>query len=458
MKIAKRDIKARKWCLPQIKFAKEQMTSYGGLVIFKPLLERLQLAQKLDRCCRHLQVGSHYRFGRIVQLLVIHIVLGFRPLRDIDFYKEDPLVRQMAGMKRLPSVPTISRMLEQFDGRSLLGLEKINAQLVLQRLAQEGLARITLDFDGSVLSARRRAEGTAVGFNRKKKGQRSYYPLFCTVGQTGQVLAVLHRSGNVHDSHGAIEFMRRCVQMVREVLPSAKVETRMDSAFFSDEMVQTLESLKLEYTISVPFARLVALKDLIKNRRLWRHLSSAEKELGYFEKRWKPKSWDRRNRFVFIRAEVNEQIKGPLQLDLFEPRQRGYQFKAIVTNKKCITRKVVRFHEGRGAQESIFGELKNHGQMDYIPARRWNVNKVFLLANLLAHNLTRELQMERAATRRHTNEKRSALWKFENWHTLRRNLLLKAGRLNRPNGRWTLTFNKNASVERLLLSYLPSQT
>lgn len=434
------------------------MTSYGGLVIFKPLLERLQLAQKLDRCCRHLQVGSHYRFGRIVQLLVIHIVLGFRPLRDIDFYKEDPLVRQMAGMKRLPSVPTISRMLEQFDGRSLLGLEKINAQLVLQRLAQEGLARITLDFDGSVLSARRRAEGTAVGFNRKKKGQRSYYPLFCTVGQTGQVLAVLHRSGNVHDSHGAIEFMRRCVQMVREVLPSAKVETRMDSAFFSDEMVQTLESLKLEYTISVPFARLVALKDLIKNRRLWRHLSSAEKELGYFEKRWKPKSWDRRNRFVFIRAEVNEQIKGPLQLDLFEPRQRGYQFKAIVTNKKCITRKVVRFHEGRGAQESIFGELKNHGQMDYIPARRWNVNKVFLLANLLAHNLTRELQMERAATRRHTNEKRSALWKFENWHTLRRNLLLKAGRLNRPNGRWTLTFNKNASVERLLLSYLPSQT
>ena len=320
------------------------MTSYGGLVIFKPLLERLQLAQKLDRCCRHLQVGSHYRFGRIVQLLVIHIVLGFRPLRDIDFYKEDSLVRQMAGMKRLPSVPTISRMLEQFDGRSLLGLEKINAQLVLQRLAQEGLARITLDFDGSVLSARRRAEGTAVGFNRKKKGQRSYYPLFCTVGQTGQVLAVLHRSGNVHDSHGAIEFMRRCVQMVREVLPSAKVETRMDSAFFSDEMVQTLELLKLEYTISVPFARLVALKDLIENRRLWWHLSSAEKELGYFEKRWKPKSWDRRNRFVFIRAEVNEQIKGPLQLDLFEPRQRGYQFKAIVTNKKCITRKVVRFH------------------------------------------------------------------------------------------------------------------
>ena len=94
-------------------------------------------------------------------------------------------MRQMAGMKRLPSVPTISRMLEQFDQRSLLGLEETNAQLVLQRLRQDGLARITLDFDGSVLSARRQAEGMAVGFNRKKKGQRA------------QLLpALLHRGAN----------------------------------------------------------------------------------------------------------------------------------------------------------------------------------------------------------------------------------------------------------------------
>ena len=82
------------------------------------------------------------------------------------------------------------------------------------------------------------------------------------------------------------------------------------SAFFSDEMVQALEALKLEYTISVPFARLAALKDLVEKRRLWWQLRSGEKELGYFEKRWKPKSWGQRNRFVFIRAEVNLQTRG----------------------------------------------------------------------------------------------------------------------------------------------------
>jgi hypothetical protein len=51
-----------------------------------------------------------------------------------------------------------------------------------------------------------------VGFNKQKKGARSYYPLFCTVAQSGQVLDHLHRSGNVHDSNGALEFVTRCVE------------------------------------------------------------------------------------------------------------------------------------------------------------------------------------------------------------------------------------------------------
>ena len=61
------------------------------------------------------------------------------------------------------------------------------------------LRRGRVDFDGSVQSTGRRAEGTAVGFNKKKKGQRSYYPLSATIAQTGQVLDVHHRPGNVHD-------------------------------------------------------------------------------------------------------------------------------------------------------------------------------------------------------------------------------------------------------------------
>ena len=78
-----------------------------------------------------------------------------------------------------------------------LGKRAPNA-VVIERLVGERLASVTLDFDGLVLSTGRHAEGPAVGFNKKKKGARSHYPLFCTVAQTDQVLDVYHRPGNVH--------------------------------------------------------------------------------------------------------------------------------------------------------------------------------------------------------------------------------------------------------------------
>ena len=71
------------------------------------------------------------------------------------------------------------------DAKSVLNLRQVNRDLVIGRLVELKPNLITLDFDGTVLSTGRYAEGTAVGFNKKKKGQRSYYPLNCTVAQTG---------------------------------------------------------------------------------------------------------------------------------------------------------------------------------------------------------------------------------------------------------------------------------
>ena len=74
--------------------------------------------------------------------------------------------------------------------KSVENLRRLLRALLFERLVQLGLTRSTLAFDGSVQSTMRHAEGTAGGFNKKKKGARSYYPLFCTVAQTGQVLDV----------------------------------------------------------------------------------------------------------------------------------------------------------------------------------------------------------------------------------------------------------------------------
>ena len=246
--------------IPPLRFEDQQLTSFSGLIVFQMLFIRLQFTERLRRCFRHLSVGPIFGHAKIVLLLVVHMLLGYRELRDIRYYCDDPLVKRILGLQRLPDVATISRSLASADKDSVLHLHQLLREMVLDRLVIMAVGRITLDFDGSVLGTRRLAEGAAVGFNRKKKGQRSYYPLFCTIAQTAQVFDVLHRCGNVHDSNGAEAFILQCIRYIREALPGIAIEVRMDGAFFSDAIVRMLDRENIQYTISVPFERLVDLR------------------------------------------------------------------------------------------------------------------------------------------------------------------------------------------------------
>jgi hypothetical protein len=392
-------------------------------------------------------------FGRatVFLQLVVHLLLGYRELRDARYYRDDPLVKRMLGLNRLPDVATLSRMLQEAGAKSVGHLHTLLREMVLERLGELAPARITLDFDGSVQSTRRRAEGTAVGYNKKNKGARSYYPLFCTIAQIGQVLDFLHRPGNVHDTNGARAFILACLDAVHVAVPGAQIEVRMDSAFFSDQIVTALAERGVEFTITVPFERFAELKEMIEQRRRWRRLNA---DVYYFETSWKPKAWDKRFRFLFIRTRARKQHKGPIQLDLFTPYECGYEFKVIVTNKTVRPKTVVAFHEGRGSQEGIFAELKSHCYLDYVPVRTLCGNQTYLLAGLFAHNLTRELQMRTCIASRRTTAKRAALWVFETVDTVRKTLIQRAGRLTRPHGTLTLTISANQWIKKRLLHTL----
>ena len=451
MKCSRRSIRRKAHAIPNIKFEQQQLTSFAGLVLWQPFLAAINFTASLARCFRHVRVGKVYGRATVFLQLIIHLLLGYRDLRESAYYRDDPMVKRVLGLKRLPDVATISRMLKDADEKSIEKLRGLLRRLVVDRLRKLALPRITLDFDGSVQSTGRRAEGTAVGFNKKKKGARSYYPLFCTIAQTLQVLDFLHRSGNVHDSRGAGAFIAECIGLIREALPAAVIEVRADSAFFSDELVAVLQGHRVEFTLSVPFERFTQLKDMIEARRRWR---SFDADRSFFERLWKPESWAQAYRFVFIRKRAKKQQKGPVQLDLFVPYEYGYEFKVIITNKRVGVGTVLRFHEGRGAQEGIFGELKTHCAMGHVPVRRRLGNQMYLLAGLFAHNLVRELQMRTEAPSRGTTDNRAALWVFEQVDTVRKTLLQRAGRLTRPSGKLTLTISGGSTVKEKLLGML----
>jgi len=436
--------------IPCLAFEHQRLTSFAGIVLFWQLFKNLQLLPRLEACFEHLHRSSIFTYGRIALLLIVHVLAGYRRLRDIRFYKHDPLINRVLGLNMLPDVSTICRILATADERCVQNLRRLCRELIILRLRTCSLARITLDFDGSVFSTKRHAENSAIGFNKKHKGWRSYYPLFCTIAQTGQVFDLLHRAGNVHDSHDAQAFIASCIDEMRLALPGVIIEVRMDSAFFSKDIVSMLINRSIHFTISVPFERLVELKRKIESRQRW---TACGADIAFFEELWKPKSWELACRFLFVRTREAVQSKEPIQLDLFIPQEFGYAHKVILTNKATSAAQVIDFHNGRGSQECVFAELKTDANMAYIPFNRLIPNQTYLLSAVLAHNLSREFQMATSAKQRNTTFKRIQLWPFHHIGTIRRNIINRAGRLTEPGGVLTLTVSADPKIAELFTAF-----
>lgn len=419
-----------------VRFESQRLTSFAGLFVFAGLFLRLCVSKRLR--ARFKESGRKgYGLETVFMLLVTHALMGCRSWRERDSYAHDPMVMRTLGVQRIPDVSTVSRRLRDVSAEQEQGARGLVGDVVTDRMLKLALRRATLDFDGSVNSTRRHAEGTAVGYNKRKKGARSYYPLFCTVSQTGQFLDCLHRSGNVHDSEGAFDFMRGCVLRVRGTV-GCVVESRVDSAFFSQALLEQLDDLDVEFTASVPFERLLQLKDAVERVKRWHRIDD---EWSYAESGYRPKSWSFSPRFVLYRRLVPKQRKGPLQLDLFEPRDHQYEFKVVATNKSASAAAVLKFHNGRGYQECLLGEAKKGAALEHVPSNRLIPNQLSMDAAMFAHNLARELQFEADDVATRTTPNRTPSERFETLSHLQRRIIRRAGVLTRPQGKLTLTIS-----------------
>jgi hypothetical protein len=438
--------------IPTVEFAaNEQLSSYSGLVIFQTLFKSMKLKARLRLCFRHVPQQAAFDLGSLALLLITHVLIGFRGLRGMDYYRDDPMVLRLLGLRRFPDVSTVSRALRRVDRRGLCSLKGTMRNMVLEGIQLSEIDRLTLDFDGSVQSTTGYVEGTAIGYNKTKKGARSYYPLFCTVAQTGQFLDMHHRPGNVHDSKGAPAFMGECFIAARKALGKIDLEARIDSAFCNEETFDVMRAGDVEFTCSAPFHRIAEAKTLIEQRKRWTPIN---KDLSYFECEYKAKSWVQSYRFIFVRTLRKIRLKGPIQLDLFVPISHEYEYSVIVTNKGESGPSVIAFHHGRGYQERMFGEAKQDSGLGLIPTKSRLGNQTFTVCCMLAHNLTRELQMRTEPLPQKPQRSGSPLWRFLELGTIRQRILHRAGILRRPQGRLTLRVQANEALKIEMVAYL----
>ena len=109
--------------IPRLSFGPERkLTAYAGIVLFQALFQELKLLRALRQCCAHPGRSAIFGLPRLLLLLIVHLLLGFRRLRDLDFYRDDPLVGRVVGLRRLPDVATLSRGLNSCDQKVVTNL------------------------------------------------------------------------------------------------------------------------------------------------------------------------------------------------------------------------------------------------------------------------------------------------------------------------------------------------
>ncbi len=155
MKSSRAQNHTRVYSLPELRFEDQRLTSYSGLVLLQVLFRHLGLRERLQQCFLHVSKGLIVGLPKATMIPIVHLMLGNRRLRDLDRYRDDPLVGRCVGLRHLPHVSTVSRALMRVDRKAVGKVQQLNRTLVLDRLQQEALARMTLDFDGSVVSSGR---------------------------------------------------------------------------------------------------------------------------------------------------------------------------------------------------------------------------------------------------------------------------------------------------------------
>ena len=439
-RVIKRDLR--------IEFSGEQLTSYGGLELLRRFFQRLKLDARIRGCLRECRVGGDYGSASLVVLIIGLLTVGARRLGQLRYLADDVLLARLCGLARLPSDRTVVNWLKQFTRHSVRALQRLSAELLYEQIEKLALRRLTIDVDGTVIRTGAQVAWAQRGFNPHHPKDPSYYPLLAHLAQTGQILKLKNRPGNVHDSKGADGFLRQLIGELRERFGRAlKLEFRMDAAFFQHKIIRLLEGKGCGYAIKASFNQWTGLRALVAAHKRW---TSVTPQVSCFETRLPLKAWGLELRMVVYRKRVHHLSPKNFQLDLFSPDDGYFEYSAVATNLALTPQALWWFSAGRGAQEKTFAELKGEFALEVVPTNHYGANSAWQQLVILAHNLLRSFQLQTTlATAKPRSRKRTYGYRIASIRTLRFLLINRAARLARIAGHHVLRFSHNPASQRL---------
>jgi uncharacterized protein (DUF1330 family) len=191
-------------------------------------------------------------------------------------------------------------------------------------------------------------EGAVRGFNPKKLGNNCYNIQFAFCDELKAYITGFVRSGNTYTANGAAEMIKEIMSYLKD--EGLEITFRMDSGYFDDDIITTIESFGCTYVIKGK--EYPALASQVTAPSI--SFIKGEEGRETTEIVTKLDTWDKDRRFVVSRILKPEKDRS--QLSFLDGSDFEYFY--FVTNTELPSEKVVIAYEKRGNAENYIKEAK----------------------------------------------------------------------------------------------------
>ncbi len=402
------------------------LTHYGGIYFFQEFLRVLQFRHFLARRLGDFRSRHDYPLSQMVLALIYPIVLGLDRLESASFLRPDETFQYLTGLPSYPDPQSLRRFLLHAPPEFRQQLHRFNNRLLQQFIhLPEHRSRLILDLDSTVVTVFGRQEGTAVGYNPRYRGKRSYDPLLCLEANSSFLWDTELRPGDAGTWAGSRELLATCFLSIPADIRELRV--RADAGFGYGPVLEMLEARSAQYAV---VARMTgSLKRALGGLRYER--LNPRWEIAQCEHRTSERAPVRR--CVVARRLIEETDPEPTLFTL-----QRYLYRAWITNLDLTPAGVWHFYDGRAGMEPRIRELREDFALRKIPTRAFAANALYLEVVRLAYNLVTVFQRTCVPEE----------WQDLTLSSLRHKLFWLPGELTRPQNRPTLRLANSPILQK----------
>jgi len=407
-----------------IEFTEQRLSAHAGSATFWGWLRPLDWRSRLEESLPHPKPTSNNRLLPVEKALgFIHgILCDARKLTHIAYFRRDPVVPELLGVRRVPSQSVFSRFFSGFDsaGKNLRCFRSL-WHWCMDRLPSQREGGYTLDLDSTrLLHEDGHQDGVAVGYT--KRGLKPcLHPLLAVLSEVRMVAQFWLRSGNAPCGSNAAAFFLD----LWENLPShiRLRGVRADSGFCVPELLDLWESLGLPYVVVAQLSQ--PLQRLLRGDLVWKTTELEGTEVSELE--YQSMNWPHPRRLILIRHRVRDETDARMGKRLLDVP--GWRFQALVTSLPASTHsplKVWSHYNGRADCENVIKELREGFALPTLCLKEFWATEAALSLAVVTYNLS-------ALFQRHLG------WQTKvTIHSLRFWLFVTAGVLSHPQGKTTI--------------------